>query len=123
MKVKSILLNLSPLILYFVHAVIAKYDILHYMMSARFAIFIVIVLPTLCLFLNYKASKDVFQLVLLNIIFLVTHIIGGCIYDLILVKSISDGGLMVMNSTIIYMVIASVILCIKKKRKLNDKSN
>lgn len=118
MKIEYILLNFTTLALHLIHSFVAKYDILHYMISTYFALFLMIVLPIILSVINYRASKRAVHLVILNLIFTLCQVAGLCVYDIILFGRVAESYGLLATPTVIYSVIVTCIaIAVKSFRK------
>lgn len=119
MKIKYILLNLLALILWIIHATLTKYDTVHYMTSTYFALFLVGISPIMFSVINSCVSKHIRHFIMLNLFFTWCQLAGLCVYDIIMVGSLSDSVSLLAGPIALYLVvitsIISVIKLFKKK--------
>ena len=120
MKIKYILLNLLALILWILHAMLTKYDTVHYMTSTYFALFLIGISPIIFSVINSCVSKHIYHFIILNLFFTLCQTAGLCAYDIIIVGSLSsDSVRLFAGPTVLYLVvitsIISVIKLFKKK--------
>ena len=118
MKIKYILLNLFALFLWITHSILGKYDIVHYMISTYFALFLIGISPIIFSVINSCVSKHIHHFIILNLFFTLCQLAGLCAYDVIIVGSLSDSVSLLAGPTVIYIaVITSIILLIKLFKK------
>ena len=118
MKIKYILLNLFALFLWITHSILGKYDIVHYMISTYFALFLIGISPIIFSVINSCVSKHIHHFIILNLFFTLCQLAGLCAYDVIIVGSLSDSVSLLAGPTVIYIaVITSIILLIKLLKK------
>ncbi len=109
MKFNVVLSNLLPIVLFLIHTLLAKYDIDHYMTSTSFSLVLISLLPLVYSIINYCLSNTIINLVVLNVIFVVSQLVGFIIYDIIMVGSISDTYGLLSISMIFYVLVLTVI--------------
>ncbi len=114
MKIKYMLLNLLELILFLIHTIFAKYDVVHYLTSTYFALFLIGISPIVFSILNGCAHKTISHFIVSNIVFTLCQLIGLCVYDIIIVGSVSDSFSLFAGPTIVYVSIITVVVSVIK---------
>ena len=114
MKIKYMLLNLLELILFLIHTIFAKYDVVHYLTSAYFALFLIGISPILFSVLNACVYRVISHFIVSNIIFILCQLLGFCIYDIIIAGSVSDSFSLLAGPTIVYVSIVTVVFSVIK---------
>ena len=114
MKIKYMLLNVLELILFLVHTIFAKYDVVHYLTSTYFALFLIGISPIIFSILNGCVHKVISHFIVSNIVFISCQLIGLCVYDIIIVGSVSDSFSLFAGPTIVYVSIITVVVAVIK---------
>lgn len=109
MKFNVALSNLLPIVLFLIHTLLAKYDIVHYITSTSFSLVLISLLPLVYSIINYCLSNTIINLVVLNVIFVVSQLVGFIVYDIIMVGSISDTYGLLSIPMIFYVLVLTVI--------------
>lgn len=109
MKIKIVLLNLLPIVFSFVHTLLAKFDIVGHNTTAYLAVILIGMSPLAYSIINYRLSNTIMNLVVLNVIFIASQLVGFIVYDIVMVGSISDTYGILSIPTIFYVLILTVV--------------
>jgi len=83
LKIKQALLNLLPIVLFLIHALLSKYDIISYVIFIAIIDALAGLLPVIYSIVNYYLSYTKISLVVSNIVFVASQIIGFVVCDMV----------------------------------------